>query len=88
MSLLMTVTSVTLYRAIRQLSLPCAVVELTICVSSRYSNYLYLYYVRWARPPSLKCYLCLIFFVHFLFEWRDGITMLPSTGAITCDEHE
>ena len=70
----MTVTRVPLYRVIRQLTLPRAVVScMTFYVSSRYSNYLYLYYARWASPPSLKCYLRLIFFGHFLFEWVDNV---------------
>ena len=75
----MTVIRVSLYRFIRQLSLPRAVVScMTFCVSSRYSTYLYLYYVWWASPPSLKGYLRHIFFVHFLFEWVDEITILPT----------
>ena len=82
-SLLMTVTRVPLYRVIWQLSLPRAVVScMTFCVSGRYIIYLYLYYVRWTSPASLKCYLRLIFIVHFLFEWVYEITILPSTCAI------
>ena len=79
----MIVTRVPLYRVIRQLSLPRAVVRcMKFCVSSRYSTYFYLQYVRWASPPSLKCYLRLIFIDHFLFECVDVITILPATGAI------
>ena len=79
----MTITRVPLYRVIRQLSLPRAVVScMTFCVSSRYSTYLYLYYVWWASPPSLKCYLRPILIYHFLLEWVEEITILPSTGAI------
>ena len=70
------------YRAIRQLSQPRAlVIRMKFCVSSPYSIYLYLYYKPWASQPSLKCFLRLIFFVHFLLEWVDEITILPSTGA-------
>ena len=83
MSLLMTVTRVSLYRVDLQFSMPRAVVSVWHFVSgSHYSNYLYLYYVRWASPPSLNCYLRLISFLHFLFEWVDEITILPFTGAL------
>ena len=78
----MTVTRVPLYRVIRQLSLLRAVVScITFCVSSRYITYLYLYYVLCASPSSLKCYLRLILFGHFLFEGGDEITILLSTGC-------
>lgn len=82
LSLLMAVTRVTLYRLIRQLALTRAVVScMKLCISSRYSTYLYLNYVRLPIQSSLKCYLCLIFFVHFVFEWKDDIPILPYTGG-------
>ena len=76
-------TSVPLYSCIWQLSLPRAVVScMKFSVSSRYSTYGYLCYVTVGKPTFTKCYLRLIFFLHFLFEWVDEITIFPFTGAI------
>ena len=78
----MTVTRVPLYRVIRQLSLPRAVVSCMTFVSVAVTVTTCTYAMfQWASPPSLNCYLRLIFFVHFLFEWGDAITILPATGA-------
>ena len=55
---------------------------MTFFVSSLYSIYGYLCYVTVGNPNFTKCYLRLIFFVHFLFEWVDEITILPFTGAM------
>ena len=76
-------TRVSLYSCIRQLSLPCAVVScMEFSVSRRHSTYGYLCYVTVDQPTFPNCYLRLIFFLHFLFEWVDEITILSSTGAI------
>ena len=82
-SISVAMTRVPLYSCIWQLSLPRAVVScMTFSVSSRYSTYGYLCYVRVGKPTSTKFYLRLIFFLHLLFEWVDEITILHSTGAI------
>ena len=83
LSLLINVTCVPLYRVIRHLSLRRTVVScMTFCVSFRYGIYFYLYDVRLASSPSRKSCLRLIVFVHFLFQWDEEITILPSTDDI------
>ena len=79
----MCVTRVPLYRVVRQLSLPRAVVScITFYVSSRYSTYGYLYYVTVGKPTFTK----MLSSPHILRRVSVGkvheITIFPSTDAI------